>query len=117
MARILAAAAAAGAEGGGGGGGGGGGAGARSPPTTASFSALDLDTRVSDSPPHDLLGGSGTQFQTIELMLPKQRGMLLEMDQRKVLHLPESSEALKAKVAEAIEILWNVTNQQQQTAC
>ncbi|KAG0491384.1 hypothetical protein HPP92_004782 [Vanilla planifolia] len=39
-------------------------------------------------------------------------GMLLEMDQTEVLHLLESSEALKAKVAEAVEVLTYVAQQQ-----
>ncbi|XP_071733287.1 polyadenylate-binding protein 2-like [Rutidosis leptorrhynchoides] len=38
----------------------------------------------------------------------KVTGMLLEMDQTEVLHLLESPEALKAKVAEAMEVLRNV---------
>ncbi|KAK9946482.1 hypothetical protein M0R45_011947 [Rubus argutus] len=42
----------------------------------------------------------------------KVTGMLLEMDQTEVLHLLESPEALKAKVAEAIEVLRNVTQHQ-----
>ncbi|XP_051132521.1 polyadenylate-binding protein 2-like [Andrographis paniculata] len=44
----------------------------------------------------------------------KVTGMLLEMDQTEVLHLLESPEALKAKVAEAMEVLRNVSQQQQQ---
>ncbi|XVF61210.1 hypothetical protein PTKIN_Ptkin08bG0111900 [Pterospermum kingtungense] len=44
----------------------------------------------------------------------KVTGMLLEMDQTEVLHLLESPEALKAKVAEAMEVLRNVGPQQQQ---
>ncbi|KAL6952400.1 Polyadenylate-binding protein 8, partial [Sarracenia purpurea var. burkii] len=40
-------------------------------------------------------------------------GMLLKMDQTEVLHLLESPEALKAKVAEAMEVLRNVAAQQQ----
>jgi len=44
----------------------------------------------------------------------KVTGMLLEMDQTEVLHLLESSESLKAKVAEAMEVLRNVAQQQQQ---
>lgn len=43
----------------------------------------------------------------------KVTGMLLEMDQTEVLHLLESPDALKAKVAEAMEVLRNVTQQQQ----
>ncbi|KAI3762968.1 hypothetical protein L1987_53413 [Smallanthus sonchifolius] len=38
----------------------------------------------------------------------KVTGMLLEMDQTEVLHLLESPDALKAKVAEAMEVLRNV---------
>ncbi|XP_028806889.1 polyadenylate-binding protein 2 [Neltuma alba] len=41
----------------------------------------------------------------------KVTGMLLEMDQPEVLHLIESPEALKAKVAEAMEVLRNVAQQ------
>lgn len=43
----------------------------------------------------------------------KVTGMLLEMDQTEVLHLLESPESLNAKVAEAMEILRNVAQQQQ----
>ncbi|XP_024029005.1 polyadenylate-binding protein 2 isoform X1 [Morus notabilis] len=43
----------------------------------------------------------------------KVTGMLLEMDQTEVLHLLESPEALKAKVAEAMEVLRTVAQQQQ----
>ncbi|KAK7351631.1 hypothetical protein VNO77_11220 [Canavalia gladiata] len=39
-------------------------------------------------------------------------GMLLEMDQPEVLHLIESPDALKAKVAEAMDVLRNVSQQQ-----
>ncbi|KAI4295671.1 hypothetical protein L6164_035690 [Bauhinia variegata] len=42
----------------------------------------------------------------------KVTGMLLEMDQTEVLHLLESPEALKAKVAEAMDVLRNVAQQQ-----
>ncbi|CAH9100345.1 unnamed protein product [Cuscuta europaea] len=42
----------------------------------------------------------------------KVTGMLLEMDQTEVLHLLESPEALKAKVAEAMDVLRNVSQQQ-----
>lgn len=44
----------------------------------------------------------------------KVTGMLLEMDQTEVLHLLESPEALKAKVAEAMEVLRNVAAAAQQ---
>lgn len=43
----------------------------------------------------------------------KVTGMLLEMDQTEVLHLLESPDALKAKVAEAMEVLRSVAQQQQ----
>ncbi|XP_028781146.1 polyadenylate-binding protein 2 [Neltuma alba] len=43
----------------------------------------------------------------------KVTGMLLEMDQPEVLHLLESPEALKSKVAEAMDVLRNVAQQQQ----
>lgn len=39
----------------------------------------------------------------------KVTGMLLEMDQTEVLHLLESPDALKAKVAEAMEVLKHVS--------
>ncbi|XP_019153341.1 PREDICTED: polyadenylate-binding protein 2-like [Ipomoea nil] len=41
----------------------------------------------------------------------KVTGMLLEMDQTEVLHLLESPEALKSKVAEAMDVLRNVQQQ------
>lgn len=46
----------------------------------------------------------------------KVTGMLLEMDQTEVLHLLESPEALKAKVAEAMDVLRNVSQQQSNNA-
>ena len=46
----------------------------------------------------------------------KVTGMLLEMDQTEVLHLLESPDALRAKVAEAMEILRSVAQQQQANA-
>ncbi|GLJ31441.1 hypothetical protein SUGI_0630950 [Cryptomeria japonica] len=42
---------------------------------------------------------------------PKVTGMLLEMDHTEVLHLLESPQALKSKVAEAMEVLRNVSQQ------
>lgn len=47
-------------------------------------------------------------------MAAKVTGMLLEMDQTEVLHLLESPDALKSKVSEAMEVLRNVAQQQQQ---
>ncbi|URE38767.1 Polyadenylate-binding protein [Musa troglodytarum] len=46
----------------------------------------------------------------------KVSGMLLEMDQTEVLHLLESPDALRAKVAEAMEVLRSVAQQQQANA-
>lgn len=46
----------------------------------------------------------------------KVTGMLLEMDQTEVLHLLESPEALKAKVAEAMDVLRNVGQQPPQVS-
>ncbi|KAK1316280.1 Polyadenylate-binding protein 2 [Acorus calamus] len=46
----------------------------------------------------------------------KVTGMLLEMDQTEVLHLLESPDALKAKVAEAMDVLRNVTQQKPQAS-
>jgi len=43
----------------------------------------------------------------------KVTGMLLEMDQTEVLHLLESPDALKAKVAEAMEVLRSAQHLQQ----
>lgn len=49
-------------------------------------------------------------------MAAKVTGMLLEMDQTEVLHLLESPEALKAKVAEAMDVLLRNLSQQQATS-
>ncbi|KAF6162091.1 hypothetical protein GIB67_008220 [Kingdonia uniflora] len=46
---------------------------------------------------------------------PKVTGMLLEMDQPEIVHLLESPKALKAKVAEAMDVLKNVAQQQEPT--
>ncbi|OMP09873.1 hypothetical protein COLO4_05056 [Corchorus olitorius] len=55
-------------------------------------------------------------YPLVELLEPdttaKVTRMLLEMDQTEVLHLLESPEALKSKVAEAMEVLRTVAQQQ-----
>ncbi|KAK3144322.1 hypothetical protein QOZ80_4AG0311510 [Eleusine coracana subsp. coracana] len=55
-------------------------------------------------------------YPLVEQLEPNQAakvtGMLLEMDQTEVLHLLESPEALKSKVAEAMDVLRNVAQQQ-----
>jgi polyadenylate-binding protein len=55
-------------------------------------------------------------YPLVEQLEPNQAakvtGMLLEMDQTEVLHLLESPEALKSKVAEAMDVLRNVSQQQ-----
>ncbi|KAJ1271782.1 hypothetical protein BS78_06G152400 [Paspalum vaginatum] len=55
-------------------------------------------------------------YPLVEQLEPNQAakvtGMLLEMDQTEVLHLLESPEALKSKVAEAMDVLRNVVHQQ-----
>ncbi|KAK4859722.1 hypothetical protein QYF36_010588 [Acer negundo] len=47
----------------------------------------------------------------------KVTGMLLEMDRIEVLRLLESPEALKAKVAEVVEVLRTVAAQPQRPTC
>ncbi|NP_001151785.1 Polyadenylate-binding protein 8 [Zea mays] len=55
-------------------------------------------------------------YPLVEQLEPNQAakvtGMLLEMDQTEVLHLLESPDALKSKVAEAMDVLHNVAHQQ-----
>ncbi|XP_066348288.1 polyadenylate-binding protein 2-like [Miscanthus floridulus] len=55
-------------------------------------------------------------YPLVEQLEPNQAakvtGMLLEMDQTEVLHLLESPDALKSKVAEAMDVLRNVAHQQ-----
>ena len=60
-----------------------------------------------------------TPYQLVEKLEPdaaaKVTGMLLEMDQGEILHCIQSPKALKSKVAEAMEVLTTVADQQQQT--
>ncbi|KAJ9166263.1 hypothetical protein P3X46_021040 [Hevea brasiliensis] len=77
-----------------------------------------LATALANATPEQqrtLLGES--LYPLVDLMehdsAAKVTGMLLEMDQTEVLHLLESPEELKAKVAEAMEVLSSVAGQQQ----
>ncbi|CDP01307.1 unnamed protein product [Coffea canephora] len=76
-------------------------------PTTALASAL---ANASPEQQRTMLGEN--LYPLVDQLEPdyaaKVTGMLLEMDQTEVLHLLESPDALKAKVAEAMEVLQNV---------
>ncbi|KAL8143755.1 hypothetical protein V2J09_016787 [Rumex salicifolius] len=77
-----------------------------------------LATLLVDAPPDTqrmLLGESLYPLvEQIEAeMAAKVTGMLLEMDQNEVLNFLESPDALKAKVAEAMDVLKNVSHQNQ----
>ncbi|XP_078438013.1 polyadenylate-binding protein 2-like isoform X2 [Wolffia australiana] len=92
---------------------GGAGAGGMVPqpiPISALASAL---TNASPDQQRTMLGES--LYPLVEQLEPeaaaKVTGMLLEMDQTEVLHLLESPDALKAKVAEAMDVLRNVAAQ------
>ncbi|KAL3722357.1 hypothetical protein ACJRO7_034693 [Eucalyptus globulus] len=80
-------------------------------PITALASAL---ANASPDQQRTMLGES--LYPLVEQLEPdaaaKVTGMLLEMDQTEVLHLLESPDALKAKVAEAMEVLRSVAQQQ-----
>ncbi|KAE8007998.1 hypothetical protein FH972_004548 [Carpinus fangiana] len=91
------------------------------PPRETSFSQPipigALATALANSPPEQQRTMLGENlYPLVEQLEPenaaKVTGMLLEMDQTEVLHLLESPEALKAKVAEAMEVLRNVQQQQ-----
>ncbi|PON33633.1 Polyadenylate binding protein [Parasponia andersonii] len=76
-----------------------------------------LATALANAPPEQQRTMLGENlYPLVEQLEPdnaaKVTGMLLEMDQTEVLHLLESPEALKAKVAEAMEVLRNVAQQQ-----
>jgi polyadenylate-binding protein len=69
-----------------------------------------LASALASAPPEQQRAMLGEQLYPLVDMLEhdhagKVTGMLLEMDQTEVLHLIESPEALKAKVAEAMEVL------------
>lgn len=76
-------------------------------PTTALASAL---ANATPEQQRTMLGEN--LYPLVDQLEPehaaKVTGMLLEMDQTEVLHLLESPDALKAKVAEAMEVLQNV---------
>ncbi|XP_059447626.1 polyadenylate-binding protein 8-like isoform X2 [Corylus avellana] len=91
------------------------------PPRETSFSQPipigALATALANSAPEQQRTMLGENlYPLVEQLEPenaaKVTGMLLEMDQTEVLHLLESPEALKAKVAEAMEVLRNVQQQQ-----
>ncbi|KAL4313539.1 hypothetical protein GQ457_01G000850 [Hibiscus cannabinus] len=73
---------------------------------------------ANSSPEHQRTMLGENLYPLVEQLEPesaaKVTGMLLEMDQTEVLHLLESPEALKAKVAEAMEVLRTVALAQQQ---
>ncbi|KAK8985238.1 hypothetical protein V6N11_068505 [Hibiscus sabdariffa] len=73
---------------------------------------------ANSSPEHQRTMLGDNLYPLVEQLEPesaaKVTGMLLEMDQTEVLHLLESPEALKAKVAEAMEVLRTVALAQQQ---
>ncbi|CAO2814843.1 unnamed protein product [Amaranthus hypochondriacus] len=84
------------------------------PPTPVGTLATLL---ANATPEHQRLLLGENLYPLVEQLEPemaaKVTGMLLEMDQTEVLHLLESPDALKAKVAEAMEVLRNVAQQQQ----
>ncbi|CAL9239322.1 unnamed protein product [Arabidopsis halleri] len=92
-----------------------------------SFSNNGVQVFLGDLPPFDLASlppkeqrnmiGSTLYYSVEEIeprFAPKITGMILEMDQDKVLHLLESPEALKEVVKEAMEILADWIPQQMQ---
>ncbi|KAJ7966593.1 Polyadenylate-binding protein [Quillaja saponaria] len=76
-----------------------------------------LATALANSPPYQQRTMLGEALYPLVDQLEheaaaKITGMLLEMDQTEVLHLIESPDDLKAKVAEAMDVLRNVAQQQ-----
>ncbi|URE38771.1 Polyadenylate-binding protein [Musa troglodytarum] len=69
-----------------------------------------LPSALANAPPEQ------QRLQLEPIDAAKVSGMLLEMDQTEVLHLLESPDALRAKVAEAMEVLRSVAQQQQANA-
>ncbi|CAM8935337.1 unnamed protein product [Rhodiola kirilowii] len=96
-----------------------GGAPLRDVPRSQQIPIGALATALANAPPDQQRTMLGENlYPLVEQLEPdmaaKVTGMLLEMDQTEVLHLLESPEALKAKVAEAMEVLKSVAAQQQQ---
>uniref|UniRef100_A0A7N0TVS6 Polyadenylate-binding protein n=1 Tax=Kalanchoe fedtschenkoi TaxID=63787 RepID=A0A7N0TVS6_KALFE len=95
-----------------------GGAPMRDAPRSQQIPIGALATALANAPPDQQRTMLGENlYPLVEQLEPemaaKVTGMLLEMDQTEVLHLLESPEALKAKVAEAMEVLRSVAEQQQ----
>ncbi|CAA2963469.1 polyadenylate-binding 8-like [Olea europaea subsp. europaea] len=86
------------------------------------FSFQSTENVVGPSPPSLLYADAPVLMwgrRIGQMPHPQNRGLcwakickLLEMDQTKVLHLLESPDALKAKVAEAMKVLRNVSQQE-----
>ncbi|KAH7835573.1 hypothetical protein Vadar_027475 [Vaccinium darrowii] len=87
-------------------------AGVSQPISIGAFSSALANASPSDQ--RTMLGEN--LYPLVEQLEPeyaaKITGMLLEMDKTEVLHLLESPEALRAEVAEAMEVLRNVQQQQ-----
>ena len=76
-----------------------------------------LATALANAPPDQQRLMLGENLYPLVEQLEREQaakvtGMLLEMDQTEVLHLLESPDALKSKVAEAMDVLRNVAHQQ-----
>jgi polyadenylate-binding protein len=98
--------------------GGAGGVHHRDAPASQSVPIGALATSLANAAPeHQRTMLGENLYPLVEQLEPesaaKVTGMLLEMDQTEVLHLLESPDALKAKVAEAMDVLRSVAQQQQ----
>uniref|UniRef100_A0A7N0UCF2 PABP n=1 Tax=Kalanchoe fedtschenkoi TaxID=63787 RepID=A0A7N0UCF2_KALFE len=95
-----------------------GGAPMRDAPRSQQIPIGALATALANAPPdqHRTMLGENL-YPLVEQLEPKMSakvtGMLLEMEKTEVLHLLESPEGLKAKVAESMEVLRSVAAQQQ----